>query len=59
MARLLDVFALLMLVLAVVALSGGIYVMGSRDDIGAMFLLLAGVVLLRSAVDLLRPRSLG
>ena len=57
MARLLDVLAILMLVLAAAALCGGIYVMGSRDDLGALFLLIAGVVLLRSSVDLLRPRN--
>jgi hypothetical protein len=59
MTRLLDVLAILMLVLAVAALCGGVYVMGNRDDLGAMFLLIAGTVLLRSSVDLLRPRSAG
>jgi hypothetical protein len=59
MSRLLDVLALLMLVLAVTALCAGVYVMSNRDDIGALFLLAAGVVLLRSCVDLLRPRSAG
>jgi hypothetical protein len=59
MSRLLDILALLMLMLAVTALCAGVFVMGGRDDIGALFLLVAGVVLLRSCVDLLRPRSAG
>lgn len=59
MGRLLDVLAILMLVLAVAALCGGVWAMGSRDDLGALFLLAAGVILLRSSVDLLRPRSAG
>lgn len=59
MSWLLDFLALLMLALALSALAGGVYVMGSRDDITAIFLLATGVVLLRSSVDLLRPRSAG
>ena len=59
MSRLLDILALVLLVLAVTALCAGVYVMGSRDDIAALFLLATGVVLLRSCVDLLRPRSAG
>ncbi len=59
MGRLLDVLALVMLVLAVSALCGGVWVMGNRDDLGAVFLLAVGVALLRSSIDLLRPRSAG
>ncbi len=59
MARLLDVLSILMLVLAICSLAAGIYVMGNRDDVSAFFLLVVGVVLVRAAVDLLRPRSTG
>ncbi len=59
MARVLDILALFLLLIAVFVLLFGIYVMGNRDDIGALFCFACGAVLLRSAVDLLRPRSAG
>jgi len=59
MARLLDFLALLMLLLAAASMCAGVYVMGNRDDIAAFFFLASGFVFLRSAVDLLRPRTVG
>jgi NADH:ubiquinone oxidoreductase subunit D len=59
MSRVLDILALALLALAVGVLTLGIYIMGSRDDVGALFCMATGVVLLRSSVDLLRPRSAG
>ncbi|MCU0691142.1 MAG: hypothetical protein MUF54_07065 [Polyangiaceae bacterium] len=57
MARVLDVLALILFALAVGVLVLGVYVMGNKDDVAAMVCFAAGIVLLRSAVDLLRPRS--
>lgn len=59
MGRALDILALVLLSTAIGALVLGIYVMGNRDDIAALFCFACGAVLLRSAVDLLRPRSAG
>ncbi|PIE05601.1 MAG: hypothetical protein CSA75_03895 [Sorangium cellulosum] len=59
MGLLLDILAILLLLLAIVVLVFGVYVMGNRDDIGALFCFACGAVLLRSSVDLLRPRSAG
>jgi hypothetical protein len=59
MGRVLDILALVLLVIAVAVLVLGIYVMGNRDDIGALFCFACGAVLLRSSVDMLRPRSAG
>lgn len=58
-SRLLDVISLLMLVIALAMMCAGVYVMGNRDDVWALFLLVAGIVLLRGSIDLLRPRSAG
>jgi hypothetical protein len=59
MGRLLDILALTILVLGVGILVLGIHIMGNHDDIAALFCFACGAVLLRSAVDLLRPRSAG
>jgi len=59
MGSVLDILALVLLVVAIGAFVLGIYVMGNRDDIGALFCFACGAVLLRSSVDLLRPRSAG
>lgn len=59
MGRVLDIVALVLLVIAVGVLMLGLYIMGNRDDIGALFCFACGAVLLRSSVDLLRPRSTG
>jgi len=59
MGRLLDVLAIVLLVLAIAALVFGVYVMSNRDDIAALLSVAVGFVLLRSSVDLLRPRSAG
>lgn len=59
MGRLLDVLAISVLSFGIAALVGGVYWMSNREDVTALFSLLAGTVLLRSSVDLLRPRSVG
>lgn len=59
MGRLLDVLAIVLLVLAAAALVLGVYVMSNRDDVAALLSVAVGFVLLRSSVDLLRPRSAG
>lgn len=59
MSRVLDILGLVLLAIAIGVLTLGIYIMGNRDDVGALFCLATGVVLLRSSIDLLRPRSAG
>lgn len=59
MGRLLDVLAIVLLVLATAALVLGVYIMSSRDDVAALLSVAVGFVLLRTSVDLLRPRSAG
>lgn len=57
MQQLLDIIALLLLSCAVAAFVAGVYMMVQHNDFFAIFLLATGAVLLRSSVDLLRPRS--
>ena len=59
MGIVLDILALILLTAAISAFVFGVYVMTGRDDIGALFCFVCGAVLLRSSVDLLRPRSTG
>ena len=59
MGRLLDVLAIVLLALATAALALGVWVMTNRDDVTALLSVAVGFVLLRSSVDLLRPRSAG
>ena len=59
MGAVLDIMALTLLVVATSAFVLGMYLMSGRDDVGAVFAFACGAVLLRSAVDLLRPRSSG
>lgn len=59
MGRVLDILALVLLFIAISVLVLGLYVMGNRDDVGALFCFACGAVVLRASVDLLRPRSAG
>ena len=57
MARALDVFALLLLVSAVLAFGFGIRSLGDREDFRAVYLLIVGALALRASTELLRPRG--
>ena len=59
MGTVLDILALVLLSVAICSFILGIHLMWKRDDIGAVFCLACGAILIRSAVDLLRPRSAG
>jgi hypothetical protein len=59
MALLLDILAVTMLVLAAGSLCAAVALMAAREDLGGLLLFATGLVLLRSCVDLLRPRSAG
>jgi len=59
MGSVLDILALLLFVAAIGAFVAAVYVLCGRDDVAAIFYFACGAVLLRSSVDLLRPRSTG
>ncbi|MGB7217020.1 MAG: hypothetical protein WBE98_18540 [Gammaproteobacteria bacterium] len=57
MQRVLDALGIALLVGAVSAFGAGIYALGDRKDLGALYWLVVGALTLKSATELLRPRS--
>lgn len=57
MARALDVFAILLLLSAVVAFGFGLRALGRHQDFEAIYLLLIGGFALRASTEMLRPRG--
>jgi hypothetical protein len=57
MARALDVFAVILLIAAVLAFAVGIRLVGERKDVEAVYLLVVGALALRASTELLRPRG--
>ena len=57
MTRALDAFAILLLVAAASAFGLGIRLMGDREDVKAIYLLVVGGLSLRASTELLRPRG--
>ena len=56
-ARVLDVFAILLLLSAACAFTLGIRALGDHDDFKAIYLLVVGGLALRASTELLRPRG--
>ena len=57
MQRLLDALSIALLIAAIAAFGAGIHALGDRKDLGALYWLVVGALALRSATELLRPRS--
>jgi hypothetical protein len=57
MARAVDLLSVLLLLLAACAFSAGIYSLGQEQDLGALYFLIVGALLLRAATEILRPKS--
>lgn len=57
MQRLLDIVALLLMTCAASAFMAAVYMLVLREDYASIFLLAVGTILMRAAVDMLRPRS--
>jgi hypothetical protein len=56
MPKVIDVISILMLVGAAIAFTLGIRALGDRQDLGALYWLVVGALVLRSATDMLRPK---
>ncbi len=56
MRRTIDVLSIALLLGAVMAFAIGVRALGDEHDLGALYWLVAGALLLRSATDLLRPK---
>lgn len=59
MAKTADILSVLLLAAAGGAFSLGVLALGDQRDLQALYWLLLGAILLRSAVDILRPRAGG
>jgi hypothetical protein len=55
--RAVDVLSVLLLLMAVLAFASGIYALGERNDLHALYFLVVGALCLRSSTEMLRPRS--
>jgi len=57
MGKVIDALGILLVLGAVLAFSLGVTALGDRRDLSAIYWLVIGGLVLRSAVELLRPRS--
>jgi hypothetical protein len=54
--RFIDVITVVLLVASAAAFAAGIYALGERRDLAALYWLVVGALVLRSATDMLRPK---
>lgn len=57
MARAVDVLSIVLLVAAGLAFYGGVHALSEQRDLGALFWFAVGALSLRSATDLLAPKT--
>lgn len=57
MARAIDILSIGLVALATGAFAAGIYALGDRKDLEALYWLAVGGLMLKAATDMLRPRS--
>jgi hypothetical protein len=57
MSRIVDLLSVGLLVFAAVAFTLGMKALGDERDLAALYWLVAGALLLRSATDILRPKG--
>jgi hypothetical protein len=58
-SRAIDAFAVVLMLAAAAAFSTGVYAIGDRQDLRALYLLLLGGLALHAGTEILRPRSGG
>ncbi len=57
MARAVDVISVLLLLGGAAAFAMGVFALGDRRDLDALYWLAVGALVLRSATDMLRPKG--
>ncbi len=57
MPKAVDALSISLMVLAAVAFSIGVFSLGNRQDLAALYWLAVGGLLLRASTDMLRPKS--
>jgi len=56
MVRIADVISVLLLLGAIAAFAAGLFALGERRDLAALYWLVVGAFALRAATNLLRPK---
>lgn len=56
MPKVVDFIALLLLAAAAAAFTAGVWALGDRKDLNALYWLVVGGLVLRAATDMLRPK---
>lgn len=57
MSKAVDILSVLLLLVATVAFAAGIFALGEREDLRALYFLVLGALCLKAATEMLRPRS--
>jgi hypothetical protein len=57
MSRVVDILSIALLAFAALAFTLGVKALGDEHDLTALYWLVAGALLLRSATDILRPKG--
>jgi len=57
MSRVVDILSVALLAFAALAFTLGVKALGDERDLAALYWLVAGALLLRSATDILRPKG--
>lgn len=57
MNKLVDIVSVLLMLAAAAAFAAGVVALANQEDLAALYWLVVGALALRSATDLLRPRS--
>ena len=57
MSKAADILSVLLLLVAAVSFAAGIFALGDREDLRALYFLVLGALCLKSATEMLRPRS--
>ena len=57
MARALDIISIALLAVGIAAMALGVHALGENRDLQALYWLVVGGLVLRTATDLLRPKS--
>lgn len=57
MSKAVDILSVFLLLVAAIAFAAGIFALGEREDLRALYFLVLGALCLKSATEVLRPRS--
>lgn len=56
MAKVVDILSIVLLLAAISSFAVGVHLLGQERDVQALYLLVVGGLLLKSSIDMLRPK---